>query len=493
MAADIPATPTPQASAGWFKRFFDPTTRGSTSRTEFIAGLTTFVTMAYIIFVNTNILSASGLDPKALIIGTIFAAVVPTLVMGLWADLPWALAPGLGYNALFAYTVVLQNKFPVGAALALVFLDGVAFTLIVSGPWRERIVMGIPQNLKLAAGAGIGLFIAFIGFANAGIVKFNSFADIKNNTTVPFGDATGLPTLGKLNDPAVIVALVGLVITGLLMAWRVRGALLISILGTTLISFIVANIKPETRAVLLPSTPHNPSGLNDFVAWPDLATFWSKGVGRIDFGALFGGNLAVGAVILFFVTFLVTDMMDSLGTFSGLASKLGLLDERGNFPRSGRALLVDATAGMWGPLTGNATIATFIESAAGVGEGGKTGLAAVWTAAFFLLALFFVPFVGLVPSVATAPVLIIVGFLMVEPILKINLSDETEGIPAFLALLTMPLTYSIADGMFMGIVSYVALKLLRGRVKDISVTMWVFAVLLLIAKVLDAGGAKLFG
>lgn len=448
----------------------DPVRKGSTHRIELIAGLTTFVTMAYIIFVNTDIMKTTGLDPTALVIGTILAAVVPTLIMGLWADLPWALAPGLGYNALFAFTVVGQRHFPVGAALALVFLDGLAFTLIVSGPWRERIITGIPLNLKLAAGAGIGLFIALIGLVNARVVNFGG----------------GLPSLSVLNDPSVVVALIGLLITGVLLAYRVRGALLLSILATTALAYITGFIKPETRGPLGLATKFD--GLSSIVALPDFGTFFSKGVGRIDFGALFSGHLATGAIILFFLTFLITDMMDSLGTFSGLATKLGILDERGNFPRSGRALLVDAAAGMWGPLTGNATIATFIESASGVGEGGKTGLTAVWVAVFFLLALFFVPFISLVPAVATAPVLVIVGFLMIEPIVKVNFQDVTEGVPAFLALLTMPVTYSIADGMFVGIVSYVVLKTFTGKVRAISVTMWIFAALLILAKVLDATG-----
>ncbi len=485
-----PASGAPEAksNAGWLETLLNPSHRGSTHRTEVLAGLTTFVTMAYIIFVNTSIMQAAGLNQTALIIGTIFAAVVPTLFMGLWADLPWALAPGLGYNALFAYTVVGERHVPVGAALALVFLDGVAFTLIAIGPWREAIIKGIPLSLKLAAGAGIGLFIAFIGMVNAGIVKFSAFTNIKPGQVIVFGGGTGLPGLSVLNDPVVIVALVGILITAVLMAWRVRAALLLGIIITAVIAWATAIIAPSTRAALLPFNPTNPKGIGDFIAWPDFLTFFSRGVGRIDFGALFSGGVASGAIILFFLTFLVTDMMDSFGTFSGLAAKLGILDDQGNFPRSGRALIVDAAAGMWGPITGNATIATFIESAAGVGEGGKTGLTSVWVAFFFLISLLFVPFVGLIPAVATAPALIIVGFLMIEPVVKVAFQDLTEGLPAFLALITMPVTYSIADGMFMGIVSYVALKTLAGRIRDISWVMWVFAALLIRAKVLDASG-----
>jgi AGZA family xanthine/uracil permease-like MFS transporter len=456
------------ATGKWLNQFFTPSTRGSSHRIEFIAGLTTFVTMAYIIFVNTSIMSISGLNPTALTIGTILAAAIPTIIMGLWADLPWALAPGMGYNVLFAVTVVGQKHFPVGAALALVFLDGVAFTLIAIGPWREQIIMGIPKSLKLAAGAGIGLFIAFIGMVNSGMIVF----------------AGGEPRFVGFGTPGAIIVLVGLVLTFVLMTFRVKGALFLSILGTTIIAYIAGNLDSGIMKAL---NLHNPSQVNDFVRAPEFGIFFEKGFGAMNFTPLFDGSIAVSVIILFFLTFLITDMMDSLGTFSGLASKLGLLDEKGNFPRSGRALIVDAVAGMWGPINGTSTVATYIESASGVGEGGKTGIASLWVAFFFLLSLFFVPFVGLVPSVATAPVLIAVGYLMIEPIVQINFSEMTEGIPAFLALLAMPVTYSIADGMFLGIVSYVILKLVTGKVKDIHWVMWAFAILMLGSRILDAG------
>ena len=455
------------------EKLFDLTSHGTTVRREILAGVTTFLTMAYIIFVNTDIMKVTGMDPVALTIGTIIAAAVPTLVLGLWADLPWALAPGMGYNALFAYTVVGQRGIPASIALALVFLDGLAFLLIVIGPWRNSIMKGIQLAIKLAAGAGIGLFIAYIGFNNATLIDFS----------------TGLPALSRLNNPVALVALVGILITALLMAWRVRAALLIGIIVTAGIAWATALIDPATRPALLGGTV-NPTGISSFIALPDLGYFWQH-KGALDFAGLFGsgaGHIASGAIILFFLTFLVTDMMDSVGTFSGLATKIGILDKDGDFPRSGRALIVYAAAGMWGPLTGNATIATFIESAAGESEGGKTGLTSVWVAAFFILALFFVPFIGLVPAVATAPALIVVGFLMIEPVVQIGFNKITDGLPAFLALITMPLTYSIADGMFIGIVSYVVLKVLTGKIREVSWVMWLFAILLLAAKVLDAAG-----
>ncbi len=464
-----PTTPEVSTSQGsWLSRFFNPALRGSSHRIEFIAGLTTFVTMSYIIFVNEQILSVTGLDPVALTIGTILSAAIPTLIMGFWADLPWALAPGMGYNALFAFTVVSQNHFPVKAALALVFLDGLMFTIVVAGPWRSRIITGIPLNLKLAAGAGIGLFIAYIGLINSGVVVLSGSG----------------PALGSFNSASVTVAFIGLVLTIALLAFRVRGALLISILGTSVISYVVGKFNTGAGAQLGVSAL--PTQLNGYIASPDFGRFFAKGAFQMDFGALFNGNIAASAIILFFLTFLITDMMDSLGTFSGLATKLGILDEKGNFPGFGKAFFIDAASGMWGAITGNSTIATFIESSSGVSEGGKTGIASVWTAFFFLLALFFVPLVGLVPTVATTPALVVVGYYMIEPIVKVNFSDPTDAIPAFLALLFMPLTYSIANGMFVGIVSYVVLKLVTGKVKDISVTMWIFGILLLASQILNA-------
>lgn len=296
------ATPaSPSRSGNILNTVMNPSRRGSSHRTEFIAGLTTFVTMAYIIFVNTDIMVGTkehptGLDPKALIIGTIFAAIVPTLFMGIWADLPWALAPGLGYNALFAYTVVGQRGIPAPIALALVFLDGLAFLLIVIGPWRNSIMKGIPLAIKLAAGAGIGLFIAYIGFNNATLIDFSS----------------GLPALSRLNNPAALIALAGILITALLLAWRVRAALLIGIIVTAGIAWATALIDPSTRTALLGATPNPTASLNSFIALPDLGYFWQH-KGALDFAGLFGsgaGHIASGAIILFFLTFLVTDMMD---------------------------------------------------------------------------------------------------------------------------------------------------------------------------------------
>jgi AGZA family xanthine/uracil permease-like MFS transporter len=466
---------------GWAERYFQLARHGTTPRTEWVAGLTTFVTMAYILFVNPAIMAAAGLDHDALVIATIFAAVIPIVAMALCARLPWALAPGMGYNALFAYTVVGQYHIPPRTALALVFLDGLAFLLIALLPWREQFFIGIPRSIKFGAAAGIGLFIAFIGLANAGLVQF----EVPGGVTLgpgrhPVSGATGLPALGSFNQPAALIGAAGVLLTGLLQAKKVRGGLLLGVLGTTLLAWGAAWLLPGTSEALEVQFPR---GIQSLVAAPDLARWARLGLARFSLAGLTA--VPLGTLILVFVTFLVTDIMDSFGSFGGLASRLQILDATGNFPRSGPALVVDAAAGMWGPLVGTATVVTYIESAAGVGEGGRTGLTALVTALCFLLALFFVPLVGLIPPVATAPALILVGLSMMEPVLHIDWQDVTEGLPAFLALLLMPLTYSIASGMLAGIVSYLVLKSLSGRAREIAWSMWLFGALLLAGKVLE--------
>jgi AGZA family xanthine/uracil permease-like MFS transporter len=465
---------------GALERRFRLAARGTSPRTELLAGLTTFVTMAYIIFVNTEILRHAGMNSTALVIGTILAAAVPTVILGLWTNLPWALAPGMGYNVLFAYTVVVGMKVPWPTALALVFLDGVAFLLIALLPWRERIFTGIPNSLKFGAAAGIGLFIAFIGLSGARVVQFNVTASGGLTPGLHPIPGTGQPAIGRLDDPAVLVALAGLVITALLMTRGVRGALLMGVAATTLLAWGVGWRSEAAQAALQVRFPHV---LGDLVQWPDLGTWWREGWLRLDFADL--ARHSFGGMLVVFVTFLITDIMDTVGSFSGLAAKLDIMDSQGSFPRSGQALIVDAAAGMWGPMVGTTTVVTYIESAAGVGAGGRTGLTALWVAAFFLLCLFFVPLVGLIPAVATAPALILVGFLMMEPMLRLRLEDVTEGVPAFLTLLMIPLSYNIAEGMFAGIVSYVLLKLLSGRAREVSGTMWAFAALLLTGKVIE--------
>jgi AGZA family xanthine/uracil permease-like MFS transporter len=464
------------------ERHFQLREHGTDLKRECVAGLATFVTMVYIIFVNTNIMKESGMDPVALTIGTILAAAVPTIVMGIWTNLPWALAPGMGYNALFAYTVVLTLKIPWPSALALVFLDGVAFLLLVSGPWRQAIVTGIPRNLKLAAGAGIGLFIAYIGMVNAGIIKVQVLSASPLSKGIHlFGGRSALPVLGDLLDPPVVIALLGLLTTGFLLARGITGSLLLGIMATAGLAWIAGGLSMQARTALQVVYP---TGLASIVQWPDFARFFQYGFLQFSFSDI--SRLPAGASILLFVIFLMTDIMDTLGTFGGLAGKMKILDAEGNFKASGRAIAVDAAAGIWGPLVGTATVVTYIESAAGVGLGGRTGLTAIWTAIFFLGSLFLVPLVGLLPPVATAPALIVIGFLMMEPLLEVEFAEVSEGLPAFLTMAVMPLSFSIADGMFAGILAFMVLKLIAGRPREVGTVMWGFGVTLLLAKLAQA-------
>ncbi len=464
------------------EQWFQLREHGTTVKRECLAGLATFMTMVYIIFVNTSIMKASGMDPVALTIGTILAAAVPTILMGLWTNLPWALAPGMGYNALFAYTVVLTLKIPWPSALALVFLDGLAFLLLVSGPWRDAIVAGIPRTLKLAAGAGIGLFIAYIGMVNAGIIKIQVLSPTPLTPGFHLlGGGSALPVLGSLLDPPVITALLGLLATGFLLARGITGSLLLGIGVTAGLAWIAGAVSPQART---PLQVVYPTGLSSIVQWPDFGRFFKYGFLQFSFSDI--TRLPLGASMLLFVVFLMTDILDTLGTFGGLAGKMKILDARGNFPASGRAIVVDAAAGVWGPLVGTATVVTYIESAAGVALGGRTGLTAIWTAIFFLGSLLFVPLVGLLPPVAAAPTLIVIGFLMLEPLLELEFAEVSEGLPAFLTIAVMPLSYSIADGMFAGILAFVILKLLTGRTKDISKVMWALSLSLLLAKLAQA-------
>ncbi|HEX6988075.1 MAG TPA: NCS2 family permease [Bacillota bacterium] len=441
------------ASPGWLERYFAISRVGSSVGTELVAGLTTFMTMAYILFVNPNILAATGMDPQAVLMATALSAGFASILMGLLARLPFALAPGMGLNAYFAFTVVLGMGIPWQVVLGAVFIDGLIFLVISLLPIRERIIQEIPLNLKLATSVAIGLFIAFIGLTQAGLVIAS--------------DAT-LVTLGNLTAPGTLVSVFGLVLTGVLLARRVRGALIWGILAATVVAMFVRVPTEDGGTRTLATIP---SSIGDIIAFPDWAVLANT------FGQLqIGEALALGIVAIIF-TFTFVDMFDTAGTFIGLATKLGMVDEKGSFPGAGRGLIADATATMFGAVMGTSTVTTYIESAAGVAAGGRTGLTAVVTGVLFLLAAFLSPLALIIPGQATAPALIIVGLLMAEPIKRINLEDYTEALPAFLTLIMMPLTYSIANGLIFGILSYVVFKLISGRWTEVKPTMWVLAVL----------------
>ncbi len=426
-----------------FEKFFKLTENKTTLRTELLAGLTTFMTMAYILAVNPAILSATGMDRNALFTATALSALVATLVMALYAKLPFALAPGMGLNAFFAFTVVLGMGHSWQFALTAVFIEGIIFILLTAFNIRELIVNSIPMNMKHAVSAGIGLFIAFIGLQNAGVIV--------NNDAVLVG-------LGSIKTPTVIVALVGVVITGVLLARNVKGALLIGIFASTIIGFPLGVTKmPDSSLLSLP---------------PSLTPIFFK----MEFHNIFTLDMLV---VVF--TFLFVDMFDTVGTLVGVSDKAGMLSPDGKVPRAKQALFADAIGTTAGAMLGTSTVTTYVESASGVAEGGRTGLTALSVAGLFLLALFFAPVFLMIPAAATAPVLFLVGLFMLSPILKINLNDFTEAIPAFFTIIMMPLSYSIAEGIVFGMLSYVFLKLLTGKHREVTPVMYVLAVLFLVS------------
>ena len=423
-------------------KFFKLSENNTTVKTEILAGVTTFMTMAYILAVNPGILSATGMDKNAVFTATAISSIVATLVMALVARLPFALAPGMGLNAFFAFTVVLGMGYSWQFALTAVFLEGIIFLVLTAFNIRELIVNAIPLSMKHAVSEGIGLFIAFIGLQNAGVIV--------NNDAVLVG-------LGDMGSPSVLVAMFGILLIGVLLALKVKGALLIGIFAATVagIPFGVTHL-PEGHLVDVP---------------PSVAPIFFK----MDFSQVFSMDMLV---VLF--TFLFVDMFDTVGTLVGVSSKANMLDAEGRVPRVKQALFADAIGTTFGAMMGTSTVTTYVESASGVAEGGRTGLTSLTTAGLFLVALFFAPLFTMIPGAATAPALVLVGLFMLSPIVKVNLDDFTESIPAFLTIIMMPLSYSIAEGIVFGMLSYVLLKLLTGKFKDISIVMYVLAALFIL-------------
>ena len=424
----------------WLDRRFGISERKSSLRTEVIAGITTFMTMAYIIFVNPAILSEAGMDFGAVMTATCLASAIGTLIMGLYANYPFALAPGMGLNAFFAFTVVIGMKVSWQTALAAVLLDGILFILLTASRVREAIINAVPYNLKLAVSAGIGLFIALIGLVGAGIV-------VDNPAT--------LVSLGDLTKPAPILSLCGLLLMAVLHAYKVKGALLWGILAVTLAAIPLGVTSPPQGIV---STPPSLS--------PILFKFDLKGL----------MNMAMVGVV---ITFLFVDLFDTLGTLIGVSARAGFLDEKGNLPRANKALMADAVATAVGACLGTSTVTTYVESASGVEEGGRTGLVSCVVAVLFLGALFFSPIARIVPAAATSPALIMVGVFMMQALKGLNFDDITEMVPAAVAIFTMPFTYSIAEGIAWGIISYTLIKLLTGRGRQVSLTMSILTALFL--------------
>jgi AGZA family xanthine/uracil permease-like MFS transporter len=438
-------------SGGILERLFHLKESRTDVRTELLAGVTTFVTLAYILFVNPSILKDAGMPPEATFAATCIASAFATLVMALYANYPIAVAPGMGLNAFFTYAVVIGMKLPWQTALGAVFISGLIFFILTVTRVREWIVDGVPQVLRLAIGVGIGLFIAFIGLRNAGII-------VKSDAT--------LLTLGDMKSAGVLVAVGGVIMTSFFVAHRVKGALLIGILSTTILAMVVG-VAPA------------PSGVRSFVAAGNPFEQLKTTAFHLNIGAA----LKVGLIpILFSFTFV--DLFDNIGTLMGVARKARLLNERGQLPRIGKALFADSLGTMFGALMGTSTVTSYIESAAGVSEGGRTGLTAAVVGILFIVALAFAPLVGLIPAQATAPVLILVGSFMMVDLAHIQFDDFTDALPAFLTIVMMPLTYSVAKGLAFGFVSYTVIKLIAGRHKENNPVTYTLTVLFVLHFVL---------
>lgn len=420
----------------------------TTVRRELIAGVITFLTMSYILVVNPNILSATGMDRTALFTATALASVLGTLFMAFIPNLPIAQAPGMGLNSFFAFSVVIGLGYSWQMALTAVFIQGIIFVLLTFFNVRELIVKSIPITIKDAIPVGIGLFITFIGLQNAGLI-------VRDENT--------MLALGAMSNQHVWVALLGLVLTAVLYYKKVHGAFLIGIVAATLFALSLGLVQvPEGSLVALP-----PSIAPIFMQFE-----WS--------------NIFTLDMLIVVFTFLFVNLFDTVGTLLGVASKIGITDDEGNFPQLRPALFADALGTMFGAVLGTSTVTSYVESASGVAAGGRTGLTSLSTAAMFALALFLAPLFLMVPASATAPALILVGLFMITSVVKINFEDMTESLPAFLTIVMMPFAFSIAQGIVFGMLSFVLLKALSGQFKRISVAMWVIFLLFIVKLVLDA-------
>lgn len=432
-----------------FEKVFKLKEHNTTVRTEIIGGITTFFAMAYIIFVNPNFLSQSGMDGNAVMVATCLSAAIGTLLTAFLANVPFAQAPGMGLNAFFTFSVCMGMGFTWQQALTIVLISGVLFLIIAVSPLRKMIINSIPACLKSAIGAGIGLFIALVGLLGSGIIVA----------------ADNLVDLGNITAPAPLLTIIGLIITGVLLAWKVKGAIFIGIIVTTLIGIPMGvTAIPETLTM---------SSINI------APTFF-----QLDFGGLFANGIL--PVITAVVTFLIVDMFDTVGTLIGTAGSAGMLDEKGNMENGDKALIADAIATCVGACLGTSTVTTFVESSTGISEGARTGLSSVVVAILFLLAILLAPIAGIIPSAATAPALIIVGVFMLKNAVKIDWSDFEVALPCFLTIAMMPFAYSISDGIGFGFISFTLIKMFRGKFKEIPVLMYILSALFIAMYILSA-------
>lgn len=459
------------------EQFFKIKEKGSNMRTEIIAGLTTFFTMAYIILVNPSILSGGNEQIfNGVFVATCISAAIGTLLMAFLANLPFAQAPGMGLNAFFAFTIMPAMSTIVGrelgliesyqSTLALVFISGILFIAITVFGLRQAIVETIPNNIKLAISGGIGLFIAYLGLQNAGLVVSNPATQV---SLINFKGLTNPEMYHSVMG--ALIAIVGLFIITALTAKKVKGSIFIGILITTIISYL-----PFLNYATLPDTTtlNLATQFKDFL---DVSFF------KLNFSTIFiNENLikSLSTLIVIVISFSLVDMFDTLGAFIGTARKANLIDENGNMENMKEALLCDAIATVSGAFLGTSTVTTYIESSAGIAEGGRTGMTSLVTGVLFILAILFGPFVGLIPSVATAPSLIFVGALMIGGVRDINFDEISESVPAFLTIVMMPLTYSIANGIAFGLISHCLIKLISGKLNETKTLTWILSLLFII-------------
>ena len=444
------------------EKLFKLKEHNTTVKTEVMAGITTFLTMAYILAVNPNMLSASGMDSGAVFTATALASALATFIMAFWANYPIALSAGMGLNAYFAYTVCLGQlngiEDPWKIALAAVLVEGIIFIILSFFKLRETIVNAIPENLKYGITSGIGLFIAFVGLKGAGVVV---------------SDDSTLVALGNFGRPEVALCLIGILVIAVMNHYNVKGSILWGILITWVLGIIAQLtgwyvVDPDAGAAsLIPSL-----SASSFIP-PSISSTFCK----FDF-AWIGSHVSEFVVIVF--SFLFVDMFDTIGTVIGVAEKADLLDEDGNLPRVGRVLMADAIGTVAGSMLGTSTVTTYGECISGISVGGRTGLTSVFTAIMFLAAIIFAPFVSIIPSCATAPALIFVGGLLLSAIKDMEFDDVSEAIPAYLALIMMPLTYSIANGIAVGLIAYTLIKIFTGKFKELNIITVVLSALFVI-------------
>ena len=452
-----------------FEKLFKLKEHNTDVKTEILAGVTTFMTMAYILAVNPNILSAAGMDRGAVFTATAVASFLGTMLMAIFSNYPFALAPGMGLNAYFAYTVVLQYGYSWQIALAAVFIEGVIFIFLSCFNVREAIFNAIPMTLKHAVSVGIGLFIAFIGLQNAKVV-------IGGSTLLSLFSLEGFQGLndgaGAFSDVGitVLLAIIGVIITAILVVRNVKGNILWGILITWALGIIC-----QFAGVYVP---------NPDIGFYSLLPDFSGGISIPSLSPLFAKfhftGIPVLELLVIVFAFLFVDLFDTLGTLVGVSTKAGMLDKDGKLPKIKGALLADAVGTTAGAVLGTSTVTTFVESASGVAEGGRTGLTAVTTAVLFALSLLLSPIFLAIPSFATAPALIIVGFYMLGNVMKINFEDASEGIPAFICIAAMPFFYSISEGISMGIISYMIINLLSGKKDKLSIVMYILTILFIL-------------